>query len=242
MELRQFRKMFLILMGITLIDLIMSMSMFSSSTYQVQEALAAVDELEIGNPMVINMIHQAKLGVSPIRFGGAFGFLMLIVPFILYGFVYHPTKSLTYTMLPASWQEKFASAWVMCVIFVPFMLFAFSLLVAFVGDLMGAQVSYHALNWKPFFMAFYLPTIAVQSIMFWGAFWFKRQKIGKTILTVAIFVLGVIVLAYYFIPFRDIINSLAESKFAVQFSLYSSYALMVVLWALALIKYPRTQI
>jgi len=250
MELRQFRKMFLILMGITLIDLIMSMATYTASTVQIQDALDVLDDAGMNHPMMVDLVQSAKLGVSPVRIGGAFGFLLLIVPFILYNFVYHTRRSLTYTLLPASWQEKFASAWVMCVIFVPFLLFAFATVVVFVGDLMGMSVSYHAWTPKTFFTTFYLPTIMIQSIAFWGAFWFKRQKIGKTILTLAIFLIGTVTI---FVQIgrhlkaenellTHAINHLGLNNLDSGFFLFIAYGLMVMLWTLALIKFPRTQI
>jgi len=252
MELRQYRKLFLILAGVTLIDLAMSMASFSA-THQMIENVN-MDEFGIENSTLTNMVHQAKLGVSPIQFGGAFGFLLLIIPFLLYNFVYHPTKSFTYSMLPASWLEKFASAWVMCVIAMPLMLFAFALLVAFIGDLFGAQITYHTLHDpKSFFTNIYFPTIAAQSVMFWGAFWFKSQKIGKTILTIAIVVVGLIFLAW---QLQDVLKDFMEFLFGsyspekeqkLEHALMTMlkiipYALMTLLWTLALIKFPRTQI
>ncbi|MDR0437561.1 MAG: hypothetical protein LBH22_04575 [Bacteroidales bacterium] len=248
MEFRQYKKLFLILAGVTLIDLVLSMASFAR-TYQMVTEVDNIEVLEL-NSTIANMVHQAKLGVSPIQFGGAFGILLLIVPFLMYNFVYHPTKSFTYSMLPASWLEKFASAWVMCVIAVPLMLFGFALLVAFIGDLLGAQVSYHTLNLNVFLKTIYLPTIIVQSVMFWGAFWFKRQKVGKTILTIAIVVIGLIILAW---QMQDILRDLMNFLFGPPYSEAREqqlliwlriipYALMTLLWSLALIKYPRTQI
>ena len=237
MELRQYRKLFLILMGITLIDLIMSMATFSASYKMV--AHADMDALNIDNATIANMIYQAKLGVNPFKLGGAFGFLMLIVPFLMYNFVYHPTKSLTYSMLPASWLEKFASAWLMCVVVVPLLLFGFSLLIAFLGDLVGAQISYHDLSFNSFFTKFYLPTICIQAIAFWGVFWFKRQKVGKTILTIVIVLIGLgVVLSQ--LPLLKMVNYSINMN--TTYLLYSVYGLMIALWTLALIKFPRTQI
>ena len=239
MELRQYRKLFLILMGVTLIDLAMSMASFSATHQMIVDA--NIEELGIENSTITNMVHQAKLGVNPIQFGGAFGFLLLIIPFLLYNFVYHPTKSFTYSMLPASWLEKFTSAWVMCVIAVPLMLFAFALLVAFIGDLFGAQITYHTLlDPKSFFTNIYFPTIAAQSVMFWGAFWFKRQKVGKTILTIVLLVIAV---SMIFVKFdtKNFIEKIIWLS-TIGDSYLFAYVPVILLWTLALIKFPRTQI
>jgi hypothetical protein len=240
-------------LGITLIDLVFSMMTFSASS----QAFENFDVSDINNATILDMVHLAKLGVSPFRFGGAFGFLMLILPYVFYNFVYHPTKSLTYSMLPASWLEKFTSAWVMCVIAVPLLLFAFSLLVAFIGDLAGAQISYHALNLKLFLKNIYLPTICIQAIAFWGAFWFKRQKIGKTILTIAIILVGFGVIVYFiqryqlFLGFFECLSNFFEKREGlrvfistnIEAFIYGIICLLVaLLWGLALKKYPRTQI
>ncbi|MCL2414208.1 MAG: hypothetical protein FWC94_03020 [Bacteroidales bacterium] len=171
--------------------------------------------------------------------GGTAVFLILITPFILYNFVYHPAKSLTYAMLPASWLEKFASAWVMCVIFVPFLLFGFVTLISFISNLLGAQIIYQALNWN-FFTGTYLPAICFQAIAFCGAFWFRRKKVGKTILTIVVIMMVLLVLAVVLRYFgvgdaEGVINIDIEG-------MYLAYGLAVLLWTLALIKFPRTQI
>jgi len=250
MELRQYRKLFLILMGVTLIDLAMSMASFSATHQMIVDA--NIEELGIENSTITNMVHQAKLGVNPIQFGGAFGFLLLIIPFLLYNFVYHPTKSFTYSMLPASWLEKFASAWVMCVIAMPLMLFAFALLVAFIGDLFGAQITYHTLHDpKSFFTNIYLPTVGVQAIAFLGVFWFKRQKAGKTILAIVIVVIGLLAFPA-FVGIREEIGTYwfnttfgwlnDNPELATRFFTCLAYGLTVLFWLLASIKFRRTQI
>lgn len=169
-------------------------------------------------------------------------FLVLITPFVLYNFVYHPTKSFTYAMLPVSWLEKFMSAWVMCVIFAPLLLFGFSFLTTFLIDLGIGQINNRvAFNPKSFLTNVYLPTIATQSIAFWGAFWFKRQKVGKTILTIVIVVTTLVVSALI------VVKQLPEDTFYGEFSWQMdtaifAYLFMILLWTLALLKFPRTQI
>jgi len=258
MELRRCRKILLILMGITLLGLVMDMVGYEENVRTVQETVKHLEEqgidtiglgvsptgiVGITTVRVNTLAESAKLGVSPLRTGGAFGFLLLIIPFILYNFVYHPTKSFTYSMLPASWLEKFASAWVMCVIFVPFLLFGFSLFVGFIGDLLGAQVSYHAVNWS-FFTGIFLTTVAAQAIMsFWGTFWFKRQKIGKTILTFVVIVFALIFLIFALQHFGvrqpEGMYHIAGDGRGFR---YLAYGLMALLWTISLIKFRRTQI
>ena len=172
--------------------------------------------------------------------GGTAVFLILITPFILYNFVYHPTKSLTYAMLPVSWLEKFASAWVVCVIFVPFLLFGFATLVAFISNFLGAQITYQALNWN-FFIDTYLPTIGFQAIAFCGAFWFRRQKVGKTILTIVIAMMALLVLAVV-LRYFGVGDAEGAIRINNESSLYYLYGLVALLWTLALLKFPRTQI
>jgi len=207
-----FRNVFLIFMGIIVVDLITS------------------------------IISGHTSGRSA---GGLIIFLIAITPFALYNFLYHPTKSFTYAMLPASWLEKFMSAWIMCVVFVPLLLVGFSTGVAILLDLLFSQIitSYRALfDFQLFFAEFYLETIAAQAIAFCGAFWFKRQKIGRTILTIAI-----IVLALVFAGFTLIRLGVGDAEGVIRIEGYQlptclMYGFAVLLWVVSLIKFRRTQI
>jgi hypothetical protein len=244
MEFRQFRNIILILLGVTLIDLVISMTSYSFAQGMIVTTFENMDMDEIDPAIGKLTLEEFALGVNPFRFGGAFGILLLILPFIFYNFVYHPTKSLTYTMLPASWLEKFTSAWAMCVIAVPILIFAFSLLVAFIGDLAGAQISYHSLNLKPFLVDIYFPTVAMQSFFFWAVFWFKRKKIQKTILLVVIFLIALIgvsakILPYFFDHGANI--KFADTLLATLLP-YIIGVVMLFFWVAALFKFRRTQI
>ena len=211
-ELRLFRNVFLIFMGIIVVDLITS------------------------------IISGHTSGRSA---GGLIIFLIAITPFALYNFLYHPTKSFTYAMLPASWLEKFMSAWIMCVVFVPLLLVGFSTGVAILLDLLFSQIitSYRALfDFQLFFAEFYLETIAAQAVAFCGAFWFKRQKIGRTILTIVI-----IVFALVFVGFTFMRLGVGDAEGVIriegyQFPTYLMYGFAVLLWVISLIKFRRTQI
>lgn len=237
MEFLLHKKMFLVLMGLTLISLIVDMATFSATADILAQSAGKVDENAAMNGItaVNEAIEQFGLGVNPLQIGGAFGILLYIIPLILYNFVYHPTKSLTYSMLPASWLEKFSSAWLLCVVIVPVLLSGFSLLVALLGDLSGVPINWSFVNLKTFLSDYFLPTICIQSIAFWGAFWFKDKKIGKTILCL-VAVLIIVLLIMRYAPFGN--SFIKELK---EHSAYS-YALMIVLWALAFVKFPRTQI
>ena len=178
------------------------------------------------------------------RSNGFFTLLIVITPFMLYNFVYHPTKSFTYTMLPASWLEKFMSAWVMCVILVPALLFGFATLVALLGSLALPEVSSrHIFDPRIFVTSTYLELIIAQAILaFWGTFWFKRQKVGKTILTFVGIVFALLFVA--FILYRLGVGD-AEGIIRIegyQFPMYLIYGFAVLLWVVSLIKFRRTQI
>ena len=240
MELRLFRNIIFVLIGLTLVDIVFSMANHSTTITMVEATMDMIDEEEFP-AMAMRGFEEISRGVNPFRTGGAFGILLFLLPFFLYGFVYHPTKSLTYTMLPASWLEKFASAWVMCVIFIPILTFGISLLAAVLGDLTaGAQINYHSLNFKEFMKSHYLPTIAIQSFFFWAVFWFKRKKVQKTVLVIVL-----LLVAFVSVMFPHS-NSEAWSVFVSNPDptlLYCvGYGLMVLLWTAALLKYPRTQI
>ena len=244
MECRLHRKMFLVLMGITLFELVLTIATYTSTAGMAVAVIENSAEMAEVPAFAQQSLDAYNLGVNPFRVGGAFGLLIFIVPFLLYNFVYHPTKSLTYTMLPVSWVEKFVSAWVQCVIVVPMLIFGFSLLVAFVGDLAGAQISYHAVNMKTFLTKYYLPTIGIQAVAFWGVFWFKSMKAQKTILTIVLAVIGLLLFLHLTGQYNTVFTSFVlarvhSHKFGYEIF---GYSLMVLLWGLACFKFPRTQI
>ena len=263
-ELRLFRTIFLILMGITLINIVWNISGYRNSINEVNAwqdtIIAELKAFEHENPArwqktsdhwldVIAKLERTKLGIQPFAMGGAFGLLLWILPFLLYGFVYHPTRGLTYAMLPASRLEKFVSAWVMCVIFAPFLLFGFELLIYYLADLFRiVPVCYHDVFSTSFFTWYYLPTIILQSMAFAGVFFFRDSKIGKTLV---VFLL--VFFVYNFILVRvgcstresmRFLDNLIRNHFWHTIAVpnwIGSILLMLLLWGAALIKFPRTQ-
>ncbi|MDR2908190.1 MAG: hypothetical protein LBU91_09420 [Bacteroidales bacterium] len=231
MESRMFLKVYLILFGITLLDLIISMGTHSISVGAITKAASQTDNMQLAETA-----HEFMGGVMPFRPGGAFGVMLFIVPFILYKFLYHPTQGLTYAMLPASQFEKFLSAFVQCVIVAPLVIFGFSLLVSLVGDLAGVPMNWDVLNFKYVLTKYYLPMICIQSVAFWGVFWFKQRKIAKTILTVIAVIVAVGIISYF-----DRSLYMHIYNFCFETNAYL-YAITMALWALAFIKFPRTQI
>ncbi len=236
MEFRLHQKTYLIFLGLTLLDLLITMTTYSATIDAVEIAVSTS-----ADPNIAKVTSNLFDGVMPFRPGGAFGLLLAIIPFALYGFLYHPTKSLTYAMLPASQFEKFVSAFVQCVIIVPFNLFVFSLLISGIGDLAGVPINWSIVNFDYILTKYWLPAICIQSIAFWGVFWFKKQKLAKTVLTLTTFVIGFLLINRFFgdYSFVKFITRMAENE---GFVTNGMYAAMVVLWAAAFIKFPRTQI
>ena len=196
--------------------------------------------------ILIELVFATLNGSSTHNGGGATILLIVIAPFILYNFLYHPTKSFTYAMIPASWLEKFMSAWVMCVIFVPLLLAGFSFFVAFIGDLTIAHLTTQRPEFAPiaFLTDTYWRVIAYQAVIsFWGVFWFKRQKVGKTILTFVGIILALLFIAFilYRLGFGDSEGIILIENYHFP-ATYLSYGLSVLLWVVSLIKFRRTQI
>ncbi len=237
MEFRLHQKAYLIFLGLTLLDLLISMTTRSFAITAMQNTMSISDDTN-----VVTAMGELMRGTSPIRSGGAFGLLLYVVPFVLYNFLYHPTKSLTYAMLPASQFEKFISAFVQCAIIVPFNLFVFSLLISGIGDLMGVPINWSIVNFDNILTGYWLPAICVQSIAFWGVFWFRKQKIAKTVLTVTAFVIGFLFINRVFGDY-SFIKFIERFVFAHNFNgIIRSYVIVILLWAAAFIKFPRTQI
>lgn len=183
--------------------------------------------------------------------------LIVFSPFILYGFVYHPTKGLTYAMLPASFFEKVLSAWIQCVIVVPILILVISLFGALASTLLGVEVAGGS---KTFFEN-HLYLIIVQSLVFWGVFWFKYHKVRKTILTLCAIGFGIAIIALTIvvnldlpkIPENEIViygkdcmiidGKCIISRATLKTLGYFGYLIVPILpWALAFFKFRRTQI
>jgi hypothetical protein len=177
--------------------------------------------------------------------------LIIFIPFILYGFVYHPTKGLTYAMLPATSTEKVLSAWIQCVIVAPILLTAPIFFLAIFFDVSTESfIEQYVKTTSSTFFNSYLSVIEVQAIAFWGAFWFKRKKEAKTILTLALIALGIVVitvltvklLQYYDVP-KITINSHTLNERHITLLRYFGYLISTILpWTLAFFKFRRTQI
>lgn len=208
---------------------------------------------------VANILFDGGGALKP--FSSVFQFWVIcFAPFILYNsFVYHPTKGLTYAMLPATSTEKVLSAWIQCVVVMPVVVYATSIFGAFFADLVGVAVRWQELGGEMFFEK-YLFAIVVQSLAFWGAFWFKHKKVAKTALTLALICVGFVAITFlisyilgnYNVPKHGvyigdrgiIINGQRfVSDFPVKPLVYSVCTFLTVLsWSLAFFKFRRTQI
>jgi hypothetical protein len=240
MEIRLHRKMYLILMSI----------------------IFAVVALKIATAFALEMPFVANVS----WLNG----LIVLTPFLLYHFVYHQTNGLAYAMLPATSLEKIFSAWIQCVVIAPTLLMIPVLLLGIFFDISITSISVlSALGEKTtsvFSVSFsdYLFIISVQSLAFWGVFWFKHKKFAKTVLTLALIGLsiaiisGIIVkmLSYFDVSHetvRAVITGNREglilfNTFVIPYSSlktlrYLGYLIVPILpWTLAFFKFRRTQI
>ena len=179
-------------------------------------------------------------------------FSIIFAPFILYRFVYHPTKSLTYTMLPATSLEKTISAWLQCVVIVPALLIATTVLSLLLKDLFGGADSLRVILSRNYWNIEYISHVhiilqlfAIQSLAFWGVFWFKSRKITKTFLYLALICVGIVVVATLIMNTLNYFNvpKITLSDTMLQALDYLRYLILPILpWTLAFLKFPRTQI
>lgn len=203
---------------------------------------------------IITIISRGRGAIHPFPFQSFPDWLIYIAPFALYNFVYHPVKGLTYAMLPATSFEKVLSAWIQCVLVVPIVIYATSSLSALLADLAGIAVRWDT-HWgtrHPItFFENYLRCIMIQSLAFWGVFWFKHRKIAKTTLTLCLIGLGIVTILSLILGLSQsylIDPQSSNSVFRIIYSLlsplgYFGYLILPILpWALAFFKFRRTQI
>ncbi len=192
------------------------------------------------------------------------GIVSVLTPFGLYKNLFHPIKGTGYGMLPASQEEKYLSSFAICVLALPLALILLAWILSLIGAaLTGASsviLDLPGLFWSNrtvadewnfgFFASFYWKIVAMQSIAFWGIYFFKTRKAGKTILTFCCVCLGLATLLsisacsfsanYYYDGLRIYMKDVSR-HFTIVTSIFFDILVPVGLWTWAYLKMKRQQ-
>ena len=190
--------------------------------------------------------------------------VIIFLPFMLYKHLFHTTKGVNATMLPASQSEKFAVSMFQCLILIPFLLLFFSWLLSVIGlALTGVNEvmmqPWHVFGNKTisintdfnlgFFESRFWNVISMQAICIWGVYFFKTKKFWKTVLTfccacIAIGIIGSIGIDAALKSYDGgVYTFLAEAgtRFARILSVFFNIIVPVGLWVWAYIAMRRQQ-
>lgn len=123
--------------------------------------------------------------------------ITVLLPFIAYKNLFHSVKGVTATLLPASNEEKYLTAFLLCAVIFPLGL----IVIGWVLSLLGALLTGHnEVIWNigglfvdndraynafslGFFDSYFWQVIACQSFTLWAVHFFKTQKFWKAFLT-----------------------------------------------------------
>lgn len=174
--------------------------------------------------------------------------VIIIVPLSLHYNVYHKVKNASYAMLPASQLEKVISAIIQTSILIPALLLAvlvlFMLILRSVNPNLEIEIIYREI----------FTAIQIQSFLFLGMFWFRKNKILKMTLIIIVVTVLIITTAYwifhispqgdlyYFLfnfttKFKDVITFISEHK-----NIILAIFFPLLPYTIAFLKYRRTQI
>lgn len=200
--------------------------------------------------------------ISPIGDGrlsnGSFlpyiGFVVFILPFLLYKDLFHPVKGVTFGLLPVSQTEKFLSLFTICTIIVPIGMLVFAWFVSLIGvgltgdslmmfNLPGQFVSHEPLG---FFDSFFWTAIGAQSIAIWGVCFFKSRKFWKTVLTLMCAALALVIIAGLYSCGHDwstncYIDIESGTRIALIADVFATIVVPVALWVWSFLKLRRQQ-
>lgn len=192
------------------------------------------------------------------------GAASVFVPFVLYKDLFHPAKGTGYGMLPASQEEKYLSSFAICVLAVPLALILLAWILSLIGAALTGESSVMldlpGLFWSNrtvadewdfgFFDSFYWETIAIQSISFWGVYFFKTRKLSKTVLTFGCACLGLLLLfsigawsfsSHYYDEGLRLYMDKVGYRTALVTDIFFNILVPVGLWTWAYLKMKRQQ-
>lgn len=182
------------------------------------------------------------------------GFVVCILPFLLYKNLFHTTKGVTFGLLPASQTEKFLVIFSICTLIVPIGMLFFAWFVSLIGvgltgdslmmfNLPGQFVSHEPLG---FFDSFFWTAIGAQSISIWGVCFFKSRKFWKTVLTLMCAALALVIIAGLYSCGHDwstncYIDIESGTRIALIADVFATIVVPVALWVWSFLKLRRQQ-
>lgn len=186
--------------------------------------------------------------------------LTLLLPFVIYKDLFHPVKGLNFTLLPASNEEKYLTAFLQCAVIFPLGM----IIIFWVLTLLSALLTGHnELIWNVgylfvdndvrlnsfslgFFDSWFWQIVACQSFSLWAVHFFKTKKFWRAVLTW--FCICFVILTIASITAFRIIHSngmgfdfAGNTRFAHILHIFFSLILPVGFWAWGYGKMRRQQ-
>lgn len=181
------------------------------------------------------------------------GILSCILPFLFYKNLFHPTKGVTFGMLPASQTEKFLVLFTLCALILPLGMLVFAWLVSLIGvGLTGhTNMMFNLLeqftsnDMLGFFNSNFWMIITAQSVAVWGVCFFKSKKFGKTVAsTISVMTALTLIFSLYGLNRHAFLMNLEEpaiTRIALIILIAVSIVLPIALWVWAFFKMRRQQ-
>ena len=171
-----------------------------------------------------------------------------LIPFFYYINLYDSIKSVRYAMLPASQLEKVISAIIQTSVIIPALLIAvFGLFLLVIRLTNTFEIG---LEWGEFFKNVFTE-IQVQSFLFLGVFWFKKNKVLKIILSLLVSFTLLMLLGIFLGNNNSLLTSVNDflNNFSDFFEFLSNNIRIIVSilipllpWFISYKKYVRTQV
>ena len=185
--------------------------------------------------MSVETVHTTQSSIDSIYLF-ILQIMVIMLPFGLYKKLYDKVKSVKYAMLPASQLEKVMSAITLTSIVIPIILtLAFGLMIFTTHLITSATIKITFSN----YFDYIFEAIQLQSLLFLGFFWFKRNKFIKIIIAIIVlFVLNIVFNNFSFdyqsIPIFNFISNNKNTILTILFPL--------VPWIISYKRFTKTQI
>lgn len=205
----------------------------------------------------VTALHHAPNSFTPY-----IAAVTLLLPFGIYKDLFHPVKGLNFTLLPASNEEKYLTAFLQCAVIFPLGMILSGLILTLLSALL---TGHNELIWNVgylfvdnevrlnsfslgFFDSWFWQIVACQSFCLWAVHFFKTQKFWKAVLTwfcicFVILTIGSIAAFRIFIWQADGMgfDFIGDTRFAHILHIFFSIVLPVGFWAWGYVKMRKQQ-